>query len=428
MPGFAPLEGDTSADVLIIGGGMAGLLCAWYLKNSGVDALLIESDRICSGVTRNTTAKITSQHGLIYQKLLQEFDADTANLYWHANEEALNRYSSLAKTIDCGFVHKDNYIFAADSPEKLELEMKALEQSRIPAIFTQNLDLPVPAVGAVKFRNQAQFDPLQFAAGIARGLNIRERTTAREFVGNTVMTDRGRITASKIIVATHFPMLNKHGGYFLKLYQQRAYVMALEGAPLPEGMYLEDGGMSISFRSYGNDLLLGGGGHRTGKPGKGWEPLEALAKEVYPQAKERCRWAAQDCMSLDGMPYIGTYSKRTPDLHVATGFGKWGMTSSMVSAMILSDLVQDRDNVYRELFSPQRRVLRPQLAVNAAESTWNLLKPTKPRCPHLGCALQWNPQEHSWDCPCHGSRFAESGELLDNPATDGLNWEKGARD
>lgn len=428
MPGFAPLEGDTSVDVLIIGGGMAGLLCAWYLKNSGVDALLIESDRICSGVTRNTTAKITSQHGLIYQKLLQEFDADTANLYWHANEEALNRYSSLAKTIDCGFVHKDNYIFATDSPEKLELELKALEQSRIPAIFTKNLDLPVSAVGAVKFQNQAQFDPLRFAAGIARGLNIRERTTAREFVGNTVVTDRGKITASKIIVATHFPMLNKHGGYFLKLYQQRAYVMALEGAPLPEGMYLEDGGMGISFRSYGNDLLLGGGGHRTGKPGKGWEPLEAFAKEVYPQAKEHCRWATQDCMSLDGIPYIGTYSKKTPNLYVATGFGKWGMTSSMVSAMILSDLVQDRDNVYGELFSPQRRVLRPQLAVNAAESAWNLLKPTKPRCPHLGCALQWNPQEHSWDCPCHGSRFAQSGELLDNPATDGLNWEKGARD
>ena len=125
-------------------------------------------------------------------------------------------------------------------------------------------------------------------------------------------------------------------------------------------------------------------------------------------------------MSLDGVPYIGRYSARTPNLYVATGFNKWGMTSAMVSALILRDLVRGRENPYAEVFSPSRSILRPQLLINAGESTLHLVKPTRPRCPHLGCALTWNAQEHSWDCPCHGSRFGADGRLLNNPATGGL--------
>jgi hypothetical protein len=148
--------------------------------------------------------------------------------------------------------------------------------------------------------------------------------------------------------------------------------------------------------------------------------LETYARIHYPQAKICCRWATQDCITLDGMPYIGQYGKGTPDVFVATGFNKWGMTSSMVSAMILTDLLQGRENPYAQVFSPSRTILRPQLLCNAAESAVNLLTPTAPRCPHLGCALKWNRQERSWDCPCHGSRFAEDGKLLDNPATGDL--------
>lgn len=139
-----------------------------------------------------------------------------------------------------------------------------------------------------------------------------------------------------------------------------------------------------------------------------------------PGAKEVCRWATQDCMTLDGVPYIGQYSKRTPNLYVATGFNKWGITSSMVASMVLCDLVQGRENPYADIFSPSRTMLRPQLFINGFEAAVNLLTPTKPRCPHMGCALKWHPQEHSWDCPCHGSRFADDGKLLDNPATGDL--------
>ena len=189
------------------------------------------------------------------------------------------------------------------------------------------------------------------------------------------------------------------------------------------GMYLDAAENGISLRNYGPWLLLGGGGHRTGKPGGGWEELEAFARRYFPNSRETCRWAAQDCMTLDGVPYIGQYGRHTPGLYVATGFNKWGMTSSMTAAMVLSDLVQGKRNPYAAVFSPARTVLRPQLLANLAEATASLLTVSKPRCPHMGCALKWNPRERTWDCPCHGSRFTEDGELLDNPATGGLQGD-----
>lgn len=217
--------------------------------------------------------------------------------------------------------------------------------------------------------------------------------------------------------------MNKHGGYFLKLYQHRSYVTALDGAQNVDGMYVDEDKKGLSFRNYGDLLLLGGGAHRTGKQGGNWNELEAFARKNYPSARIVNKWATQDCMSLDGVPYIGQYSQKTPDVFVATGFNKWGMTSSMVSAMLLSDLVRGKESKYTPVFSPSRSMLSPQLAVNIFESLIGLLTPTVPRCPHLGCALKYNSAEHSWDCPCHGSRFTESGELINNPATDDKNMK-----
>lgn len=419
LPKFGPLEGNLNTDVLIVGGGLAGVLCAYRLEQDGVDYALIEADRILGGVSRNTTAKITSQHGLIYEKLVRSFDEKTALLYHQANEEALGRYRQLSRIIDCDFEEKDNYVYTVDFVDGLVKEMAALDRLGIQAEFVDKVPPGVGAVGAIRFQNQAQFHPLKFAAGITKGLRIYEHTPARAFAGNTVLTDYGRITAKKVIVATHFPMNNKHGAYFLKMYQSRSYVLALENAGEVDGMYV-DGNGGLSFRQYGDLLLLGGGGHRTGKPGGGWAELEDFAKRHYPSAKEKFRWATQDCMTLDGLPYIGHYSKRTPDLYVATGFNKWGMTSSMVAADLLGDLVQGRENPYAAVFSPSRTVMRPQLGLNMMEATKSLLTFTKPRCPHLGCALKWNKQERSWDCPCHGSRFSENGKLLNNPAADDL--------
>lgn len=420
LPSFAPLEGELNTDVLIVGGGLAGLLCAYLLAQEGVSYALIEADTLCHGVTRNTTAKITSQHGLIYQRLLRQFDADTARLYHQANVLALERYRRIAQHIPCDLEEKDAFVYALQDTGELDLELDALNKAGIHADFVKTLPLPFSVAGGLRFANQAQFHPLRFAAGIARELQIYEHTPMQAYENGTVVTPKGVIRASRIIMATHFPILNKHGGYSLKLYQDRSYVLALRNAQDVDGMYLDASGKGLSFRNQEDVLLIGGGSHRTGKRGGGWQVLEAFAKEHYPAATEVCRWATQDCMTLDGVPYIGPYSKSTPNLFVATGFHKWGMTSSMVSAMILCDLVQGRDNPYARVFDPSRTAIRPQLFANALQATLNLLTPTAPRCPHLGCALKWNRQEHSWDCPCHGSRFTENGALLDNPATGNL--------
>jgi len=420
MPAFPALEGDMRTDVLIIGGGLCGLLCAHMLGKAGVRYALIEADRIMHGVSLRTTAKITAQHGLIYDSLVRRFGLETAQRYAKAHLDALARYRGMCKEIDCDFEERDAFVYARSGSEGIERELIALDRVGVKAAYAKRLPLPFRTSGAIRLENQAQFHPLKFARAISQDLRIFEHTAARAWDGQTIVTDRGRITAEKIIVCTHFPIFNKHGAYFLKLYQHRSYVLALSGAQDVRGMYVDESDAGLSFRNQGNLLLLGGGGHRTGKTGGGWRELEAFAAAHYPDAEIVCRYATQDCMTLDGMPYIGRYAKDTPDLFVATGFNKWGMTSSMAAAALLCDLVQEKDNPCEAVFSPQRSMLHPQLMINGVESALNLLRPTSPRCPHMGCALRWNPQEHSWDCPCHGSRFDELGRLLDNPATDDL--------
>lgn len=422
-PSFPPLTGDAKTDVLIIGGGMAGLLCAFQLKQAGVECLLIEADRIGRGVTAGTTAKITSQHGLCYEKLVRQYGRGAARDYWRIHEDALEAYRQLCRMIPCDFEPRDNYIYSLKDTSPLDLELEACFRAGIAAELVHRLPLPISTAGAVCFRNQAQFHPAKFLAGIVTDLNIREMTRAEQIEKGRVTTNRGVIRAEKIIVATHFPILNRRGLYFLKQYQDRSYAIALEGAENVDGMYLDATGKGFSFRNQGDLLILGYGGHRTGKASRGWEPLNAFAASHFPGSRMVARWAAQDCMTLDGMPYIGQYSPATPWLYVATGFNKWGMTGSMVSAMLLRDAVLGRENPYADLFDPARSMFHPQLAVNGLESVLNLLTPTRPRCPHLGCALKWNPGEHSWDCPCHGSRFDHTGKLLDGPAIEDLKTD-----
>ena len=420
MPHFPPLRGTVKTQVLVIGGGMAGLLCAHRLHQAGVDCCVVEENRIAGGVTGNTTAKITAQHGLIYRKLLKNLGPERAKGYLQANLAALDAFRTLCRDIPCDFEEKDHIVFSRDDRGALEAELAALQELGYPAELAEELGLPFPTVGGVRFPAQAQFDPLKFLAAIAEDLTIYQQTPVRRLTRQGADTDHGRIQADAVIVATHFPMFNRHGSYFLKLYQQRSYVLALENAPIPPGMYLEDRENGLSLRSRGSTLLLGGGGHRTGNPGGGWEELEQAARQYYPEARISCRWATQDCMSLDGLPYIGHYSAATANLYVATGFNKWGMTTSMLAAHILRDLITGKDNPYAALFSPSRSMLCPQLGINLKESAKNLLTPSSRRCTHLGCALKWNPQEHSWDCPCHGSRFSEDGTRLDNPAKKDL--------
>ncbi len=418
--GFPTLRGDLKTDVLIVGGGLAGVLCLRELTDRGVDCILLEAGRIGSGTTENTTAKITYQHGIIYDKLIKTAGQERARQYLVANRNALKKFRQMSKDIPCDFEEKDAFIYSAKDREKIEREILAYRRLGVSADFVSDIPLPVECAGAVRVRGQGQFHPLKFLFSVSEGLKIYENSKVIEFLPGRVRCNNGSVSAKKIIVATHFPVINKHGAYPLKLHQHRSYLIAVKDGPYVKGMYLEDKDNGLSFRNYKNYLLIGSGGHRTGQKGEGYKPAEELRRLHFPEAPIEYRFAAQDCISLDSIPYIGKYSQRSNDLYVATGFNKWGMTSSMVASDILSDMVMGKKNPFEDVFSPSRSVLHPTLVTNILHSVVGLLTPTTPRCPHLGCALKYNKAEHSWDCPCHGSRFTQNGELIDNPATDDL--------
>ncbi len=431
-----PLEGDIEVPAVVIGAGLAGILTAYYLKQAGVRAVVLEADRIGSGQTKNTTAKITSQHNLIYSRLVRSFGRHMAEHYAMANEAAIGEYEKLIreKGIDCDFVRCPACLYSRMGTALLKQEAEAAKSLGVKAFFGTECELPFPVAGVVSFEDQARFHPLKFLEKMAEEVEVYEQTKVLKAEGRRVETARGTVTAEHIVFAAHYPFINVPGYYFARMHQERSYVVALEGVKRLQGMYLGIDLDGLSFRTCGDFLLIGGGSHRTGtEPGrrKGgeckYELLRRRAGEIYPGCREAFRWSAQDCMTLDGLPYIGRFSRRKSDWYVATGFGKWGMTSAMVSARIVTSLICGRDCPEGDVFSPQRRFTLQAakgLAVHGAYTVRGLAKHLLPsgnskiitNCPHMGCRLEWNPEEESYDCPCHGSRFDREGRLTDGPA------------
>ncbi|HFE9682941.1 TPA: FAD-dependent oxidoreductase [Clostridium perfringens] len=460
------LNKDIKTDVLVIGAGIAGILTAYMLKQKWREVVLIDAAEIASGNTKNTTAKITSQHDLIYSKLITEFGEEKARQYAKANELAIKKYKEIIedRRIECDFEEKPAYVYSLNEVEVLKEEAEAAKKLGIDAEFVQQANLPFKINGALKFNNQAQFNPLKFLKYISNELVIYENTRALEIKENLVVTSGGNITAKNIVVATHYPIMNAPGYYFMKMHQERSYVLALENKSEVDGMYIDLNKEGYSFRTYNNLLLLGGISHRTGENEEGgsYDELRKVAKRLYPKAKEKYHWSAQDCMTIDGIPYIGRYSSETPSIYVATGFNKWGMTSSMVSAMIISDMILEKENDFSEIFSPRRFDLSlsiNNIANDLIETAKNFIAQkvyipsseiehiknghggiieyngekvgvyknkegkeffVSTKCTHLGCQLSWNADELTWDCPCHGSRFDYKGRLIGSPATKDL--------
>lgn len=414
-------------DVIVVGAGMAGLLIAYYLQEKGKKVLVLEAAEIGSGQTERTTAKITSQHDLKYRTLIKKVGVKKAKLYARANEEAISQYECLIQKleIDCDFKRCPSYLYTQRDKKVLWEEAQAAAYLGIHTSIASEAELPFPVTGVTCFHNQAQFSPLEFIKEIAKELNVCEGIKVLKIKGKRVFTRDKVFEADKIVVATHYPIRNVPGFYFFRQHQERSYVLALSGAGELDGMYKGIDRDGISLRQAGEYILIGGRAHRTGKnkTGGAYTFLEKKAKEYFPGCKVEAKWSAQDCMPHDGIPFIGKYSIFTPNLYVATGFQKWGMTTSMVAAMILKEELCGRRSPYSAVFSPQRLNVRAGIKdflKDVGESAIGLTKGIfhlkGPRCPHMGCELVWNPDEHSWDCPCHGSRFEEDGRLRDNPA------------
>lgn len=480
-----PLRGDIEADAVVIGGGMAGILIAYQLKRAGVRAVVLEAERIGGGQTENTTAKITSQHGLFCKTFIEKKGKETAFRYVQANQKAVEEYRRIIQEekIDCDFKEMDSYVYSKDG-DKLREEAEAACELGISAAFVKEIEIPVSCAGAVGFAHQAQFHPLKFIETVADSLTVYEDSPVKEVEEHIVRTPCGSVRAGKIIFATHFPFVNFPGMHFARMHQERSYVLALENAGTLSGMYIGDGEDALSFRQYEQYILLGGQSHRTGenKEGGRYAGLRESAKRLYPDSKEIACWSAQDCVTADQIPFIGTYAKDRPDWLVATGFRKWGMSSSMVAAMLIRDMLCGDENPYEETFAPARFSAEelPQIMKDSGTAVKGLTKRffhipdeiagrlepgcgavvetaqagavgeladggafmgTRKNkvgvykseegkiyqvdivCPHLGCELAWNPDERTWDCPCHGSRFDYKGNLLEGPAQEGIHHE-----
>ena len=466
LPAFPMLEGHLQADVAVIGGGLAGILTAHLLRQEGVNVILLEANQIGSGQTGGTTAKLTAQHGLNYHQLMQTLGPETAGQYARANLDAVERFRQLVQewNIDCDFQDCTSFLYATESPKLLQEEYNACSKLGMDVFLTSNTELPFP-VQALGLRNQAMFHPLKLLAALTDGLHIYEHSRVLEVSGHTLRTHHGTLTVGNIIFACHYPFINVPGFYFIRQHQERSYVLALENAGKIQDHYLGVDADALSFRPCGSYLLLGGGGHRTGENPQGqvYTHLIETAKRYWPSCKVAFRWSAQDCIPMDGIPYIGPFSQNRPDWLVATGFQKWGMSSSVIAAEMLSSMALGRNlSPDHTVFTPQRfhlrasakqltddtlhaikgigrRALSPaRLSVEAlpvghggiveldGEKTGvyrtedGTLLAVSIKCPHLGCQLEWNPDEKSWDCPCHGSRFDVYGRLLDGPAQSDL--------
>ena len=474
IPKRLPLDSDIEADVAVIGGGMAGILTAYQLECAGVRTVVLEAGQIGGGQTRNTTAKITSQHGMFCHDFIEKKGRDAAGQYVRANQAAVEEYKRIVEEerIDCDLEEKDSYVYSRDE-KKLKDEAEAAAELGIEASFEPCIEIPVSCSGAVRFARQAQFHPLKFIRALAEKLTIYEDTPVKEVGEHTVKTPCGSVWAEKIVFATHYPFVNFPGMYFARMHQERSYVLALEDTEPINGMYIGDGKDTLSFRQFDRYLLFGGEGHRTGENKEGgkyeggsYAGLREAAGKLYPQSREAAFWSAQDCITADNVPFIGRYASDRPDWFVATGFQKWGMTSSMVSAMIIRDMICGTENPWAEVFSPSRFSAEeiPQIMKDSGKAVKGLTKrffhipdETSARlapghgavvetesgkagvyktedqkiykvdivCPHLGCELVWNPDEKTWDCPCHGSRFDYKGNLIEGPAQEGITDSDG---
>lgn len=475
---FAPLTTNVTVDVTIVGGGMTGIITAWLLAKEGKKVALLESRKLTDGTTGFTTAKVTAQHGLIYDELIRTIGEEKARLYYEAQEEAIAflKKTTEQMSIDCDFTTQDAYVYTEtkEAVSQIEKELDAYEILGINgglAGMEARIKLPFKVEEAIVMRDQAQFHPVKFLDALVRDMAdevlIFEETRAESIENNKVHTTDGyEVTSEKIIVSSHFPFNDFDGLYFSKLHVERSYAIGVKSdRELEEGIYISVDKPSRSLRyttmENGEKLLIvGGENHPTGRSEQEtmhhYEKLNDFTQLHFGVKDILYRWSAQDLITLDRVPYIGFDDE---NILVATGYAKWGMTNSTTAAHIMTDLVMGRENRFTELFDPKRIKLKRAdvktfVTENAkvakeliggklkgSERTVDDLQPDEggrvvvdgkkagaykdeqgnchlvnTTCTHMGCETEWNNAERSWDCPCHGSRYSYDGEVLEGPA------------
>jgi glycine/D-amino acid oxidase-like deaminating enzyme/nitrite reductase/ring-hydroxylating ferredoxin subunit len=481
---YPVLNQDVKVDAAVVGGGLAGITTAYLLKREGLKVAVIEADRIAMNTSGHTTAKITSQHGLIYNKFNIQFGEEITRQYAESNEYAIKFMADLIKeeNIDCDFSWQPSYVYThtTEYADVIKAETEIASKLGIKASFVEELPLPFKILAAVKFENQAQFHPRKYLLHLANRLHgdgsyIFEGTRAidvEEGPQVKVITNKGfTVTADNLIIASHFPFYDGMGLYFTRIYPERSYLLGVRiKEKFPGGMYItaEEPGRSLRSQPYGDGelVMVGGQHHKTAHDGdtlRHYEALRDFAEKTYSVIDIPYRWSAQDYHAMDGLRYVGHLTSRTPNIYVATAFSKWGMTNSTVAGIMLRDLIIKGENPWVDAYNPQRstpaasykafvrenvdvakelfkhklealpdttdlengqaKVIRHEgHRLGAYKDEGGKLHVIDTTCTHLGCELEWNTAEKSWDCPCHGSRFSYTGDILEGPAHNPLHY------
>jgi glycine/D-amino acid oxidase-like deaminating enzyme/nitrite reductase/ring-hydroxylating ferredoxin subunit len=423
---------------------------------------------------------VTAQHGLIYDELIRTLGDEKARLYYDANREALQFVRDTVRSlgIDCDWTEEDAYVYTAEEQniQKIDREWQAYEKLGIPGRRADGVPLPVGARAAIVMPGQARFHPTAYLARLVSAFVENGGLVFEDTMGKTVehgsplsqvvTADGHRVSCRDAVSCSHFPFYGAGGFYFARMYVERSYALGVSRTKeYPGGMYLsaDDPVRSIRSVSYnGEDLLIiGGERHKTGQgicTIRHYEALEAFTRETFGPADIRYRWSAQDYTTLDKVPYVGRPVKSERNAFIATGYRKWGMTTSAAAALLLKDLILGVDNRYEALYTPSRFHADPDvktfLSLNAdvakhlvgGKLEWNRKEPEDvgpdegavveyrgrragayrepdgtlhlldTTCTHMGCEVEWNEAERTWDCPCHGSRFTFRGEVLNGPA------------
>lgn len=475
---YPPLNGDLNADVAIVGGGISGLIAAYFLAKSGRKVIILESGKIAEGTSGHTTAKITAAHGLIYDYLLKKFGHEKAQIYADANQQAIEEFAKIVEElrIDCDFRRIPAYTYAVDKGDlgPIKAEIKAALSLRLPVSFADKLPLPYPVAGAIKYENQAQFHPRKFLLALAKwmtgnGVKIYENTKVTKVnKDKTIETENGKVTADKIIIASNYPIFDPNG-YFAKLSSRQSFSLAAELAgPVPPGMFYSTEKSFHSLRPQRWQdrelLLIGGELYRIGSDTdtqQRYQDLAQWAQEHFSLKQILYHWTTSDSESGDRVPLIGRLSKNNKDFFIVTGFNGWGMTHSVVAGLILRDEIEGKRHPWSRLYTPARissiltfkgigrdirvmgRFVKGRIEkkegtmeeINNGEAKVIEINGEKAAvyrddkgtihavsavCTHMGCIVGWDQAEKTWDCPCHGSRYTLDGKVIHGPASKDL--------
>ena len=406
---YKKLNKNISVDVLVVGGGICGVLCAYYLKKRNVNVVLVEKNQIGHGITKNTTAVLSSQQQILYKNRVEKVGFNSAKKYYEAHQEAIKEFKKLSENFEFDFEENMSFIYSKRGDDSLKKEYELLKRMGIETLYTsKNYE-------SLGFYNQAQINPFKLIKELCQEIKYYENTEIIDINDNIAYTPNYCIKANKIVICTHFPFFKFKGGFSFKMYQMKSYVVAIKTSKIMRDSYVELKEGGFYFRRYKDMMLIGSNDQKTGCMTETYANIMRLIVKVFPDYKIIKKWSNQDCITLDDMPYIGKYRGKN-EYYVATGFNMWGMTSSMISAQIISDLIVNGKSKYAELFDPYRKTYKKQLFSNVKNALKNLLKFNGKRCTHLGCSLTFNKEENVYECPCHGSKFTADGLVIYNPA------------